>query len=736
MFSLCVRSFSISCPTTWLLLVFFSFFLSSPPEPVVSAEITTTEENWDHANADPFLRAGPAVPGRLFATSDEQEYVDALRQKEERKDPRFLLLDIRYLRELLRNAVEYQGRQLFSSSATAGAVDRIAEQVLDPVWRIWELKEEGAPLRAAGSLLMQKLIGLRDVSDERTLEVHQDLRATLMAAANELLQEMVRVVDQSAAVADHLAEPAASGRAAGAGAAASTELREGPLQEEEQGRQQHSLHLQHNLEANRRDRELCITPAGLAKKECEMLDQQSLSRGQDDAAIIDQLASPVLHQFMRELLTRIEQGNMESLAVIILQGFLTCAVSLSTEQKNLGDQHTAAGDGAWFFEISRGKIVAANIGVEECASIAVQYYFFYEVGTWFRTAVLNAEVGLFRAFVVPQKQAQREYHALRHRAGAYSTHPHIFHDAAQAPLDRRLLLAWLLARLRAKKVGSGNEEKNGQGNNLLYVAEIGVFNARTTEFLLRHCQPIHVFAVDPFLEGMSTRYVESEPDMREHLKTKSGEARTRNILSAVPGAQEVQLAEFAAGFPEEKMDHYEHGHGERREQEAHSPSTTTSHIATSSIARFTILPHPSVEAARRLRLAARDRRGRSRRSRGGETNANSARDEEPSDRPRGDAFLDLVFIDGDHTYGGVQDDLESWPPLVHGIVSGHDCCHVGSPAYEALLDSKFYQDTVHRARPHPADQEGQGGIDGTRTWGNDASASALHLAHDGAWWLE
>jgi len=39
-----------------------------------------------------------------------------------------------------------------------------------------------------------------------------------------------------------------------------------------------------------------------------------------------------------------------------------------------------------------------------------------------------------------------------------------------------------------------------------------------------------------------------------------------------------------------------------------------------------------------------------------------------------DRQFDLVFIDGDHSYEAVKDDIEAWGPLVKegGILSGHD----------------------------------------------------------------
>jgi len=42
-----------------------------------------------------------------------------------------------------------------------------------------------------------------------------------------------------------------------------------------------------------------------------------------------------------------------------------------------------------------------------------------------------------------------------------------------------------------------------------------------------------------------------------------------------------------------------------------------------------------------------------------------------------DASLDWIFIDCDHTYGGVMEDLQAWVPKVRpgGLISGHDWEH-------------------------------------------------------------
>src|SRR5262249_7026223 len=37
-----------------------------------------------------------------------------------------------------------------------------------------------------------------------------------------------------------------------------------------------------------------------------------------------------------------------------------------------------------------------------------------------------------------------------------------------------------------------------------------------------------------------------------------------------------------------------------------------------------------------------------------------------------DKYLDMVFIDGDHTYEGVYKDIASWLPKCRGLLCGHD----------------------------------------------------------------
>jgi len=47
----------------------------------------------------------------------------------------------------------------------------------------------------------------------------------------------------------------------------------------------------------------------------------------------------------------------------------------------------------------------------------------------------------------------------------------------------------------------------------------------------------------------------------------------------------------------------------------------------------------------------------------------------------GDDHVDVLFIDGDHTYDGVKQDFETYAPLVRpgGIIGCHDICNHGRP---------------------------------------------------------
>jgi predicted O-methyltransferase YrrM len=62
--------------------------------------------------------------------------------------------------------------------------------------------------------------------------------------------------------------------------------------------------------------------------------------------------------------------------------------------------------------------------------------------------------------------------------------------------------------------------------------------------------------------------------------------------------------------------------------------------------------------------------------------------------------VDLLFIDGDHSYQGVRDDVEMYSPLVRsgGVIALHDVLE--HPAYPAIEVYRYWQEiiSVHRYR--------------------------------------
>ena len=51
-------------------------------------------------------------------------------------------------------------------------------------------------------------------------------------------------------------------------------------------------------------------------------------------------------------------------------------------------------------------------------------------------------------------------------------------------------------------------------------------------------------------------------------------------------------------------------------------------------------------------------------------------------------YFDLVFIDADHQYEAVQDDIEAWLPLIKkgGFITGHDYGHKNFPGVKKSVD--------------------------------------------------
>jgi len=54
-------------------------------------------------------------------------------------------------------------------------------------------------------------------------------------------------------------------------------------------------------------------------------------------------------------------------------------------------------------------------------------------------------------------------------------------------------------------------------------------------------------------------------------------------------------------------------------------------------------------------------------------------------------YFDLVFIDADHQYEAVQDDIEAWLPLIKkgGFITGHDYGHKNFPGVKKAVDEFF-----------------------------------------------
>lgn len=68
-----------------------------------------------------------------------------------------------------------------------------------------------------------------------------------------------------------------------------------------------------------------------------------------------------------------------------------------------------------------------------------------------------------------------------------------------------------------------------------------------------------------------------------------------------------------------------------------------------------------------------------------------------------DRFLDLVFIDGDHSYDAVREDILLWRPKVRegGILCGHDCEMRAGRLDRGRLHGSRHLDTIEGAPPFP-----------------------------------
>lgn len=56
-----------------------------------------------------------------------------------------------------------------------------------------------------------------------------------------------------------------------------------------------------------------------------------------------------------------------------------------------------------------------------------------------------------------------------------------------------------------------------------------------------------------------------------------------------------------------------------------------------------------------------------------------------------DASLDIIFIDGDHSYEGCKADIEAWLPKLRegGVMAGHDYEHPQFPGVKKSVDEIF-----------------------------------------------
>jgi len=67
----------------------------------------------------------------------------------------------------------------------------------------------------------------------------------------------------------------------------------------------------------------------------------------------------------------------------------------------------------------------------------------------------------------------------------------------------------------------------------------------------------------------------------------------------------------------------------------------------------------------------------------------------------GDASLDLVFIDGDHSYEQTLRDIRNWLPKVRpgGILCGHDCEVRVTKENQAVFHTNRHKDSIESVSP-------------------------------------
>ncbi|CAD7940148.1 unnamed protein product [Amoebophrya sp. A25] len=372
----------------------------------------------------------------------------------------------------------------------------------------------------------------------------------------------------------------------------------------------------------------------------------------------------------------------------------------------------------------------SNQITHQCAVTSIYRYFFYATSTSFRAESWNTFVAMTRALyakyfpIIMVKRQDQERDRPLVASGIVKSH---WHTHSPQPLMRMPMLCTLIEKLRTKR-----------GGRKILVAEIGVFLGETTARLLKHCGPVHVVAVDPFLTEASDRYIASEPKTIEKMRAKSGADKVRKkIVDTVPDAEEVVLDSSTLVF-----------------QELGTALIGSKSNVTST---FTIIPKPSVVAAGMLR------RGLVRPLATSAPTSTATSESHTTDGNDVIAF-DLIFIDGDHTYEGVSEDLAVWPNLVRpgGIVAGHDIDWVPVSAgveavFKEQLEEKGYAELRRvisekytlpgesaRLAPHPSPifpvwealsdyitMSQRPRFDGPRP-----PKLELHVAHDNVWWIE
>ena len=61
-----------------------------------------------------------------------------------------------------------------------------------------------------------------------------------------------------------------------------------------------------------------------------------------------------------------------------------------------------------------------------------------------------------------------------------------------------------------------------------------------------------------------------------------------------------------------------------------------------------------------------------------------------------EGYFDFIYIDADHSYNGIKEDIKIWTPLVKkgGLIGGHDYGRVRWPGIKLVVDEKFGEENV------------------------------------------